>query len=87
MSAETPKRLRMFAGPNESGKTSLVRKLAREFSPDGLFQLHNFINADDLDRDLHEGRGILLDFSERAGCGGHSGWAHSFLFPAAIALV
>jgi predicted ABC-type ATPase len=62
MTPETQKRLRMFAGPNGSGKTSLVRKLARDFSADGLFQLHHFINADDLFRDLQEGRGISLDF-------------------------
>ncbi len=42
------KRLRMFAGPNGSGKTSLIRTFAREFSPPGLFSLHHFINADDL---------------------------------------
>ncbi len=66
MTPETPKRLRMFAGPNGSGKTSLVRKLARDFSADGLFQLHYFINADDLFRDLQEGRGISLDFLGRA---------------------
>jgi predicted ABC-type ATPase len=66
MTPGTPKRLRMFAGPNGSGKTSLVRKLAREFSPDGLFQLHQFINADDLFRDLQEGRGIFLSSLGRA---------------------
>lgn len=61
MKPDTPKRLRMFAGPNGSGKTSLVRKLARDFSTDGLFHLYQFINADDFLRDLQEGRGILLD--------------------------
>jgi predicted ABC-type ATPase len=55
----------MFAGPNGSGKTSLVRKLARDFSTDGLFQLHRFINADDVYRDLQEGEGIPLDFPGR----------------------
>jgi hypothetical protein len=60
MTLDNPKRLRMFAVPNGSGKTSLVRKLARDFSPGGLFQLHHFINADDLFRDLQEGRGISV---------------------------
>ena len=62
MTPDIPKRLRMFAGPNGSGKTSLVRKLAKDFSPDGLFQLHHFINADDLFRNLQTGQGIGLDF-------------------------
>jgi predicted ABC-type ATPase len=65
MIPDTPKHLRMFAGPNGSGKTSLVRKLAQEFSPDGLFQLHHFLNADDFFQALQEGRGIPLDFLER----------------------
>jgi predicted ABC-type ATPase len=52
--------LRMFAGPNGSGKTSLVRKLAREFSASGQFSLHHFINADDLSRSLLGG-GISFD--------------------------
>jgi hypothetical protein len=56
------KRLRMFAGPNGSGKTSLAMKLAKEFSADGLFQLHTFVNADDLERALIAGRDIPLDF-------------------------
>jgi predicted ABC-type ATPase len=60
MTPATTKRLRMFAGPNGSGKTSLVRKLARDFSADGLFQLHHFLNADDIFRDLQEGRGVAL---------------------------
>lgn len=54
------RRLRMFAGPNGSGKTSLVRGLSREFSPDGLFQLRYFINADDLLNEIRLGRGISL---------------------------
>ncbi|HVS38826.1 MAG TPA: hypothetical protein VMS17_24935 [Gemmataceae bacterium] len=52
------KRLRMFAGPNGSGKTSLARRLAREFAPDGLFYLRDYLNADDLLRDLQRGTGI-----------------------------
>lgn len=62
MSQANPKRVRMFAGPNGSGKTSLVHRLARDFSANGFFQLHQFINADNLFRDLHEGRGISLAF-------------------------
>jgi predicted ABC-type ATPase len=57
---DEPRRLRMFAGPNGSGKTSLVRNLSREFSPDGLFQLHYFLNADDLLSQLQSGIGISL---------------------------
>lgn len=51
-------RLRMFAGPNGSGKSSLIRLFAREFSANGLFQLHHYINADDLLRDLQSSEGI-----------------------------
>jgi predicted ABC-type ATPase len=51
----------MFAGPNGSGKTSLVRGLARDFTAEGLFQLHRYINADDIATDLREGRGVSLD--------------------------
>jgi predicted ABC-type ATPase len=53
----------MFAGPNGSGKTSLVRSLSREFSPDGLFQLRYFLNADDLLGQLQLGIGISLQMS------------------------
>ena len=66
MTPDAPKRLRMFAGPNGSGKTSLAQKLAKEFSPDGLFQLHYFINADDIYRRLREGTGIPLEPLGRA---------------------
>lgn len=52
------KRLRMFAGPNGSGKTSLAMKLAREFSPNGLFRLHSYINPDDIHRALISGSGL-----------------------------
>jgi predicted ABC-type ATPase len=55
----------MFAGPNGSGKTSLVRSLSREFSPDGLFQLHYFLNADDLLSQLQSGTGVSLRFLGR----------------------
>jgi predicted ABC-type ATPase len=57
---DTPKRVRMFAGPNGSGKTSLVRNLAKEFSAQGLFHVHHFINADDIFRDL-QGPGVSLE--------------------------
>jgi predicted ABC-type ATPase len=62
MSFDAHKRLRMFAGPNGSGKTCLVRKLAKELSADGLFQLRYFLNADDIFRNLHDGTGIDLEF-------------------------
>lgn len=63
MNPDTPKRLRMFAGPNGSGKSSLIRRFSKDFSPNGLFRLHRYINADDLFRDLQEGKGISLDSS------------------------
>lgn len=53
-------RLRLFAGPNGSGKTSLVRSLAKEFRADGAFFLHRFINADDL---LVEMRSVGVELS------------------------
>jgi predicted ABC-type ATPase len=56
----------MFAGPNGSGKTSVARKFARDFSANGLFQLHHFLNADDIFRDLQEGRGVALEPLGRA---------------------
>ena len=56
------KRLRMFAGPNGSGKTSLVLKFAKEFSAGGLFYLHKFLNADHIFEDLHTGVGASLKF-------------------------
>ncbi len=59
---DEPKRLRMFAGPNGSGKSTLIRTLAKDFSAEGLFQLHRYINADDLLRDLQSDRGI--DFAQ-----------------------
>lgn len=65
MTPDTPKRLRMFSGPNGSGKTTIIRKLAREFSTNGLFQLHHYLNADDLYRDLQEDRGVSLEFLGR----------------------
>jgi predicted ABC-type ATPase len=66
MTPDTPKRLRMFAGPNGSGKTSLIRKFAREFSADGLFQLHHYLNADDLYRNLQASQGVSLEFLGRS---------------------
>jgi predicted ABC-type ATPase len=94
MTPDTPKRVRMFAGPNGSGKTSVVRKFARDFSPDGLFQLHHFINADNIFRDLHEGRGVPLDALGRTvtveqlrtalGAGGRLRADHPFLDAAKV---
>lgn len=60
MTEEGVRRLRMFAGPNGSGKTSLVRTLAREFSSEGLFYLRHYVNADDLLAGLLNGSGIPL---------------------------
>lgn len=57
----SPPRLRMFAGPNGSGKTSLARSLAKEYSPQGLFHLRYFLNADELLLQLQSGVGF--DFS------------------------
>ena len=54
MNGEGVRRLRMFAGPNGSGKTRLIKELAREFSPSGVFSLHHFVNADDVFTALHE---------------------------------
>ena len=52
MTGQTP-RLRMFAGPNGSGKSLLARQLSKEHGgPAGLFALHEFLNADNLQRDL-----------------------------------
>jgi predicted ABC-type ATPase len=48
----------MFAGPNGSGKTSLVGRLAKEFSPHGVFHLHPFVNADNILNDLVNGVGV-----------------------------
>ncbi len=45
---EQVRRLRMFAGPNGSGKTSLIHELAKEYTPQGAFRLHRYINADDI---------------------------------------
>jgi predicted ABC-type ATPase len=50
----------MFAGPNGSGKTSLARSLSKKFSSDGLFQLHWFLNADDLLSQIQSGNGVSL---------------------------
>jgi predicted ABC-type ATPase len=43
----------MFAGPNGSGKSLLARQLSREQGgAAGLFYLHEFLNADNFQRDL-----------------------------------
>jgi predicted ABC-type ATPase len=55
-----PPRLRMFAGPNGSGKTSLIQDLAKEFSPNGLFHIYCFINADFLLQRLQSDASIDL---------------------------
>jgi predicted ABC-type ATPase len=43
------RRLRMFAGPNGSGKSSLVDIFAKERSTNGVFWLHDYLNADDVE--------------------------------------
>lgn len=48
------KRLRVFAGPNGSGKSSIYRLIAERFN------VGVYINADDLQRDLSSGSGIML---------------------------
>ncbi|MBX3416933.1 MAG: hypothetical protein KF851_04970 [Pirellulaceae bacterium] len=48
----TAKRLRMIAGPNGSGKSSIIRNLSKERSPDGVFWLNHYLNADDVERAL-----------------------------------
>ncbi len=61
MSGAVVSRVRMFAGPNGSGKTSLVRSLAKEFSPDGSFHVRHYVNADDLQAALS---GAGVDFAD-----------------------
>ncbi len=41
-----PKRMRIFAGPNGSGKTSIINRLKDKIS------FGNYINADDIEFDL-----------------------------------
>jgi predicted ABC-type ATPase len=48
------KRLRVFAGPNGSGKSSIYRLIAERFN------VGVYINADDLQRNLSTGSGIML---------------------------
>jgi predicted ABC-type ATPase len=60
-SAAVVKRLRMFAGPNGSGKTSLAERLSGE----GHFQLNRYVNADNLFESLASGIGIDLHFLEQ----------------------
>ncbi len=62
MSYTDPKRARMFAGPNGSGKTSLIRRL----SASRKLQLYQYVNADDILRDLLSGNGFLLESLEKA---------------------
>jgi predicted ABC-type ATPase len=49
------KRLRVFAGPNGSGKTTIVKKLQGEI-PFGVY-----VNADDIERRLRESSILLFD--------------------------
>jgi len=49
------KRLRVFAGPNGSGKTTILKKLASEI-PFGVY-----VNADDIEKNLKETNALLFD--------------------------
>lgn len=62
-----PKRLRMIAGPNGSGKSSVINDLAKERSPNGLFYLNHYLNADDYLRKVTSREGLdLSDFGINA---------------------
>jgi predicted ABC-type ATPase len=49
------KRMRVFAGPNGSGKTTIIKGLQSEI-PFGVY-----INADDIEQSLHKTGGLLFD--------------------------
>ena len=53
-------RVRMFAGPNGSGKTSLVYRLGKEFAPDGVCSIYRFINPDEIAQTLTIRPGLEL---------------------------
>ena len=65
MSADAP-RLRMFAGPNGSGKTTVKGEL-----PDRLFG--NYINPDDIEKTLRAGGALDLTSFGRNPSGSRSG--------------
>lgn len=50
----------MFAGPNGSGKTTLFRALSKEHSEHGVFRGEPFVNADEVEQELRETRGVDL---------------------------
>ena len=54
------RRVRVFAGPNGSGKTTLFRALSKEHSEHGVFRGEPFVNADDVEHELRETRGVDL---------------------------
>ncbi|MCA0350199.1 MAG: AAA family ATPase [Bacteroidetes bacterium] len=50
------KRLRIFAGPNGSGKTTILKKLTQEI-PFGVY-----VNADDIEKSLRQTNSLIFDF-------------------------
>jgi len=53
--------VRLFAGPNGCGKTSLVYTFAKEYSPTGLFHIYRFVNPDEILAQLSHVDGLILD--------------------------
>lgn len=58
------KRLRVFAGPNGSGKTSIINKIrATEVQPGQTLDFGFYINADELTKNLNQKKVDLTEFS------------------------
>ncbi|CAN5834928.1 zeta toxin family protein [soil metagenome] len=58
MTKISPKRIRFFAGPNGSGKTTIINAVRKKKD----VRLGCYINADDIERRLIQSRKILLRF-------------------------